>query len=51
LLPQSGQRLIQAFAKNAPSNAVPLDQVIVEAGRRPPSLMLPDRPVRYYVQN
>ncbi len=51
LLPQSGRRLVQAFAKNAPSSAVPLDQVIVEAGRRPPGLMLPDKPVRYQVQN
>ncbi|HEX6376620.1 MAG TPA: hypothetical protein VFZ91_12980 [Allosphingosinicella sp.] len=51
LLPRSGRRLVQAFAKNAPSNAVPLDQVIVEAGRRPGSLMLPDQPVRYEVQN
>jgi hypothetical protein len=51
LLAQSGRRLVQAFAKNAPSNAVPLDQVIVEAGHRPPSLMLPDQPVRYQVQD
>lgn len=51
LLPQSGRRLVQAFAKDAPPNAVPLDQVIVEAGRRPPGLMLPDRPVRYQVQD
>jgi hypothetical protein len=51
LLPQSGERLVQAYTKNAPSNAVPVDQVIVEAGRRPPSLMLPDRPVRYQVQD
>lgn len=51
LLPQSKRRLVQAFAKNAPSNAVPLDQVIVEAGGHPPSLMLPDQPVRYQVQD
>jgi hypothetical protein len=51
LLPLSGRRLVQAFAKNAPSNAVPLDQVIVETGRPPPSLMLPDQPVRYQVQD
>lgn len=51
LLPLSGRRLVQAFAKNAPSNAVPLDQVIVEAGRRPPSMMLPDQPIRYQVQD
>lgn len=51
LLPQAGRRLVQAVAKNAPSDAVPLDQVIVEAGRRPPSLMLPNQPVRYQVQD
>jgi hypothetical protein len=51
LLPKSGRRLVQAFGKDAPVNAVPLDQVIVEAGARPPSLMLPDRPVRYQVQD
>lgn len=51
LLPRSGRRLVQAFAKNAPPNAVPLDQVIVEAGRPPPRLMLPDQPVRYQVQD
>jgi hypothetical protein len=51
LLPRSGRRLVQAFAENAPSNAVPLDQVIVEAGRPPPSLMLPDQPVRHQSQD
>lgn len=51
LLPQSGRRLVQAFAENAPSDAVPLDQVIVEAGLPPPSLMLPNQPVRYQVQD
>jgi hypothetical protein len=51
LLPRSGRRLVQAFAKDAPANAVPLDQVVVEAGHRPPALMLPDQAVRYEVQD
>jgi hypothetical protein len=51
LLPLSGRRLVQAFAKDAPSNSVPLDQVIVEAARPAPVLMLPDLPVRYRVQD
>ena len=41
LLPSSGERLIQAFAADAPADAVPLDQVLVTAGKPAPSLMLP----------
>lgn len=41
LLPSAGERLIQAFDAGAPADAVPLDQVLVTAGRPAPSLMLP----------
>lgn len=41
LLPASGERLVQAFAADAPADAVPLDQVLVTAGKPTPKLMLP----------
>lgn len=50
LLPTSGRRLIQAYAAGAPDDAVPLDQVLVEAGKPVPMLMLPPGPVRFAVQ-
>lgn len=49
-LPTTGRRLVQAFAADAPPDAVPLDQVIVEAGVKPPKMMLPVARVRYEVQ-
>lgn len=51
LLPRTGTRLIQAFAPGAPVDAVPLDQVLVTAGRRAPVLMLPDGPVDFRTQS
>lgn len=51
LLPRAGDRLVQAFAAEAPVDAVPLDQVLVTAGRPVPKLMLPRGvPVRYATQ-
>lgn len=50
LLPATGERLIQAFAADAPADAVPLDQVLVAAGRPAPRLMLPRVKVRYATQ-
>lgn len=50
LLPTSGKRLVQAFAADAPADAVPLDQVLVTAGSPTPSLMLPPGPVRFATQ-
>jgi len=50
LIPASGRRLIQAFAANAPADAVPLDQVLVERGGAMPSLMVPPGPLRFAVQ-
>lgn len=50
LLPLRGRRLIQVFAANAPADAVPLDQVLVEAGGNVPMLMVPAGPVRFQAQ-
>jgi hypothetical protein len=51
LLPSKGRRLVQAFLADEGEGAIPIDQVLVEAGQPVPSLMLPKRPVRYAVQD
>jgi hypothetical protein len=51
LLPSSGTRLVQAFPANAAADARPIDQILVEAGKPAPSLMLPQGAVRYGVQD
>ncbi|HMC91390.1 MAG TPA: hypothetical protein VKI45_02920, partial [Allosphingosinicella sp.] len=51
LLPRSGRRLVQAFLAAEPDDAVPVDQVLVEAGRPAPRLMLPRGRIRYAVQD
>jgi hypothetical protein len=50
LLPQHGTRLIQAFLANEADDAIPIDQVLVTAGRPVPKLMLPNARVRYAYQ-
>lgn len=50
LLPAAGRHLVQAFAADAPADAVPLDQIVVEAGSPPAELMLPAMPVRFAIQ-
>lgn len=50
LLPTRGRRLIQAFLRDETDGAIPVEQVVVEAGRPIPGLMLPDRPVRFAIQ-
>ena len=50
LLPRTGRRLIQAFEASEAEDAVPVDQVVVEAGHPVPVLMLPPRPIRFEVQ-
>ncbi len=47
LLPKTGRRLIQAFASDAPADAVTLDQVLVTANSPAPKLMLRTKRVRY----
>ena len=50
LIPTRGRRLVQAFLAEEPDDAVPVDQVVVEAGKPVPTLMLPARRIRYAVQ-
>lgn len=50
LLPKKGQRLVQAFVTGE-TNAIPVDQVVVAAGRSAPVLMLPKAPVTFVVQD
>lgn len=52
LLPASGRRLVQVFGAADAEDAVPMDQVVVTAGRPAPALMLPPGvAVRYAVQD
>lgn len=51
LLPQSGRRLVQAFFEDESPNAVPVDQVIVIAGKPVPVLMLPKGKFRFAYQD
>jgi hypothetical protein len=50
LIPKRGRRLVQAFLAGEPADAVPVDQVLVEAGKAVPVLMLPEHRIRYAVQ-
>jgi hypothetical protein len=50
LMPATGRRLIQVFAANAPSDAVPLDQVLVNGSTLTPALIVPAGPVRFAIQ-
>jgi hypothetical protein len=49
LVPTSGRRLIQVFAADAPPDAVPLDQIVVQAGAPLPMLFAPAVPVRFAI--
>jgi len=51
MMPRSGKRLIQAFLSTEATDAVPVDQVVVEAGKPAPKLMLPRAPVRLSYQD
>jgi hypothetical protein len=51
LLPARGRRLIQAFVADEPADAIPLDQIVVEAGRPALPMMLPRRRVRWAFQD
>jgi len=41
ILPLTGHRLIYAYELNAAEDAVPVDAILVEAGKPIPKLMLP----------
>ncbi|SFD61719.1 hypothetical protein [Massilia yuzhufengensis] len=47
LLPASGRRLVQAYHIEDGDQAVPADQVLVEAGKPAPAFMLPNGQFRY----
>jgi hypothetical protein len=51
LRPVAGRRLVQAFVASESTDAIPVDQVLVEAGKPMPPLMLPRVPVRYSFQD
>jgi hypothetical protein len=51
LLPPHGRRLVKAFHADAPDDAVPIDNVLVEAGKPVPALMLPPGEYRYAVED
>jgi hypothetical protein len=50
LLPRHGRRLVQAFIAGEAADAVPIDQVVVQAGKPVPVLMLPSKHLRFAVQ-
>jgi len=51
LLPTTGRRLVQAFVEGESVDAVPMDQVLVTAGEKPPVFMLPKGKYRYSYQD
>jgi hypothetical protein len=51
LLPDKRTRLVQAFMADEAEDAVPIDQVLVTAGKAPPKVMLPTGRVRYAFQD
>jgi hypothetical protein len=51
LLPTKGERLILAYGKQHGPDAVPIDAVLVEAGKPAPALMLPKGDVRLETQD
>ena len=51
LLPASGRKLILAHRTDDPENAVPVDTVLVEAGKPVPKLMLPPGAFRFSAQD
>ena len=44
LLPTTGRRLVMAMRPKAVPGETPLDAILLEAGKKPPMLMLPDGP-------
>lgn len=50
LLPAVGRRLVQVFPADAPTDAVPLDQVVATAGRPAPTLLAPAVRLRFQTQ-
>lgn len=51
LIPHNGTRLIKAYIAAEAEDAVPVDQVLVTAGKPMPKLMLPPSRIRYEVED
>ena len=51
LIPHKGTRLIKAYIADEAEDAVPVDQVLVTAGKPLPKLMLPPVRIRYEVED
>jgi hypothetical protein len=51
LIPHKGTRLIKAYIAAEAEDAVPVDQVLVTAGKPLPKLMLPSGRIRYEVED
>lgn len=47
LIPTKGARLIYAYRKNDPFDAIPIDLVLIETGKPIPKLMLPEGEYRF----
>lgn len=50
LIPTNGHRLVQVFAATAPTDAIPLDQLVIKAKILPAMLIAPRGPVRFAIQ-
>lgn len=51
-VPQKGERLVQAFIAGESDDAIPVDQVLVQAGKDVPVLLVPgDKPLRLAMQD
>lgn len=50
LLPSKGERLILAYPKKFGTDAMPVDAVLIEAGKPAPSLMVPDGDIRIRIE-
>ena len=51
MLPVSGRRLVQAYRLPGGPHAIPTDNVLVEAGKPVPKLMLPKGEFRFAVED
>lgn len=51
LRPRTGKALVQAFVDGEADDAIPVDQLVVAAGRTPPPLLVPKGPVHLKVRS
>jgi len=51
LIPRKGTRLIKAYIAAEAEDAVPVDQVLITAGKPLPKLMLPRERIRYELED